>query len=489
MKDRPKLALVTGGAGFIGSRLAARLLREGYRVISLDNYFAGSRASHVVGVEYREGHTKDIARHIPERPDIIFHLGEYARVEQSVLEPEIVEDLNTVGTRGVLEFWKARGGKLVYAGSSTKFGDGGKTRETSPYARTKARNSELVRAYGEREGLPWAIAYFYNVYGPGERAGVYGTVIENFKQQYLRGTPITVTAPGTQRRNFTHVDDIVDGLLLIGEGGEGDEFGLGNEEAFSILDVARMFGTEIVMLPERRGNRTSSGLDTSKARALGWTAKRSLRSYIEEFARKNPKVAPTEKRVLVFSTTFHPVSGPAEDALLELVHSMPNIRFDIVTAAFSKEALAAQSPVSNAVIHHVGFGSSLDKYLLPLFGYRRARTLHREHGYLFTWSLMASYGTLAAVLLRRRKKLPLLITLADQRLERLSALKRLFLAFIFGDADQVYAGDAIQEAHAATIAGAALRRNSIGDGDAFANQLRFVYSDILDRGRANSDLS
>ena len=136
-----KTIVVTGGAGFVGSRLCARLAQDGHRVISLDNYFTGSEVNHVVGVEYREGHTKDIAKHIPETPDLVYHLGEYSRVEISLTEPALVWDLNIAGTFGVLEFWRAKKCKLVYAGSSTKFADGGLGRMQSPYAWSKASNT------------------------------------------------------------------------------------------------------------------------------------------------------------------------------------------------------------------------------------------------------------------------------------------------------------------------------------------------------------
>lgn len=275
-----KLILVTGGAGFIGSHLCARLVADGHKVISLDNYFTGSRGNHVSGVEYREGHTKDVEKHVTETPDIIYHLGEYSRVEKSLEEPALVWDLNKDGTFGVLEFWRKRGCKLVYAGSSTKFGDGGLGRDQSPYAWTKASNTELVRNYSTWYGLPHAITYFYNVYGPGERSGAYGTVIEIFKQAHLAGEPLTVNAPGIQKRNFTHIDDIIDGLILIGADGDGDDFGIGNEKAYSILEVAQLFGGEIVMKPASRGNRIVSDIDTSKTRALGWSSKKNLDDYI-----------------------------------------------------------------------------------------------------------------------------------------------------------------------------------------------------------------
>jgi len=277
MKD---LVLVTGGAGFVGARLCRQLKQEGHTVISLDNYFTGTESAHVPGVEYRSGHTKDIERLVPEIPSIIYHLGEYSRVEKSLGEPSLVWDLNKNGTFGVVEYWRKRGSKLIYAGSSTKFADGGLGRDQSPYAWTKATNTELVRNYGSWYNLPFAITYFYNVYGPGERAGAYGTVVEIFRQQHLRGRPLTVVAPGTQKRNFTHVDDIVQGLLLVGERGEGDEFGLGVEDSYSVLEVAQMFDGKIDLLPERQGNRMSATLDVSKSRAIGWKPRQSLKDYI-----------------------------------------------------------------------------------------------------------------------------------------------------------------------------------------------------------------
>ena len=275
-----KTVLVTGGAGFIGSHLCERLAADGHRVISVDNYFTGSRDNHVPGVEYREGHTKDIEALVPEAPELIYHLGEYSRVEKSFADAARVWDFNIRGTLAVVEFARQRGAKLVYAGSSTKFGDGGLSRDQSPYAWSKAVNTELVRNYGTWFGLSFAITYFYNVYGPRERAGDMGTVIEIFRQKRRAGEPLGVVAPGTQQRNFTHVADIVDGLVLVGEKGAGDDFGLGDERAYSISDVAALFGGPVTMLPARPGNRMASSLETMKSRALGWEPRHRLAEYI-----------------------------------------------------------------------------------------------------------------------------------------------------------------------------------------------------------------
>jgi len=275
--------IVTGGAGLIGSHLIPLALQK-YRVISLDNYFIGKKENHIDGAEYIEGHTKDIEKLLGgESPAIIFHLGEYSRVEQSFDDLEFVWQSNVHGTFRVFEYWRKRRCKLVYAGSSTKFSDGGLGRDQSPYAWMKASNTELVRNYGNWFDLPYATTYFYNAYGVQELSeGPYASVIGRFKEQYRRDEPITVVAPGTQKRNFTSAGDIARGLLLVGEKGEGDDYGLGSSESYTILEIAKMFGENIKMLPERKGNRMDSIVDTSKVeKEFGWKPQMSVRDYIE----------------------------------------------------------------------------------------------------------------------------------------------------------------------------------------------------------------
>lgn len=472
-----KKILVTGGAGFVGSNLIKRLLEEGNSVIALDNYFAGTKEAHIDGVEYREGHTKDIEELVPDEIDLIFHLGEYSRVEQSLEEPDVVWDLNVVGTAAVVEFWRKRKCKLVYAGSSTKFSDGGLARNATPYAFTKAQNTELVKNYADWYDLPYAITYFYNVFGHGERSGRYGTVIAIFAEQIRNGQPITVTSPGTQERNFTHVDDIVNGLMLVGEKGSGDEYGLGNEKTFSLLDVARLFSKDIVMMPPRAGNRQTSSIDTSKSRSLGWEPVRNLEDEIHEIIQHVPHaLLLRERRVLVFTTTFHPIEGIAEEALCDLMAAMPDVHFDVVTTKYHPDAEKAVCPVPNATIHRIGYGRPLDKFLLPILGFRVARDLHKKHRYLFAWALMASYASLAAIMLKRVSSVPLLVTLADQSLDAVPLHTRRLLQVILRHADQVYASGLLQEKTASLLSDRIARRRSMGEGDAFANQLRFAYS-------------
>lgn len=284
-----KNILVTGGAGFVGSHLCEALSKKAEnRVFSLDNYFTGSESNHVPNVTYLKGNTADIASLIAAPIDVIYHLGEYSRVEQSFEDIEKVWQYNKDGIFAVLQFCRLQGAKIIYSGSSTKFGDGGLGRSQSPYAWSKATNTELVKNYGSWFNVPYAITYFYNVYGPREIAtGKYATLIALFKEKCKQQQALTVVSPGSQKRNFTHVQDIINGLILVGEEGYGDDYGIGSPEAFSILEIASLFKTKIEMLPERPGNRMTADVVTSKTEALGWAPKHSIKEYIQTFLGEN----------------------------------------------------------------------------------------------------------------------------------------------------------------------------------------------------------
>jgi len=274
--------LVTGGAGFIGSHLCESLAQNN-EVFSLDDYSTGSEKNHIEGVTYIRGETRDIANLIFFIPDVVYHLGEYSRVEQSFDDIEKVWTANKDGIFAVLRFCEKTKSKLIYAGSSTKFGDGGMGRSQSPYAWTKASNTELVKCYSDWFGLDYAIVYFYNVYGGREIShGKYATLIAIFKELYLQQKKLTVVKPGTQLRNFTHIKDVVSGLILVGEKGKGDNYGIGCPETYSVLDIAQMFGSEVEFLPERKGNRMSASVVCDKTKLLGWRPEKSVKDYIRD---------------------------------------------------------------------------------------------------------------------------------------------------------------------------------------------------------------
>lgn len=284
--------LVTGGAGHVGSHLAELLAADAsHRVISLDNYFSGSRENHVAGVEYREGHTKDIDTLVPETPDIVFHLGEYARIAPSFEDVALTYEMNVVGTFAVADFCRRRSvGKLVYAASSTKFAVEGDGRHQNPYSFTKATNVDLITDFGRWYDLPFAICYFYNAFGPRERGDEkYGTVIARFERRHLEGKSLQVVQPGTQRRAFTFVRDLARGIKLVGEKGSGDGYALGTGTSHSILEIAEAFGGPVELIEGYPG-RAESAHDGRKAREeLGWEPTVDVLDYIREFVASHPR--------------------------------------------------------------------------------------------------------------------------------------------------------------------------------------------------------
>jgi UDP-glucose 4-epimerase len=289
-----KTILVTGGAGHVGSHVIEILVADpNNRVISLDNYFNGREENHIPGAEYRRGHTRDIEALIPECPEIVYHLGEYARIAPSFDDVNKVYDMNTLGTFSVVEFCRLRNApKLVYAASSTKFAIEGDGRHQSPYSFTKATNVDLIKDYGRWYNLKYGICYFYNGFGPRERGdGNYATVIAKFEQQYIQGKPLTVVAPGTQKRAFTYVKDLARGIILTGQKGSGDGYALGVNKSYSVLEIAEAFGGPIEMV-EGYAGRAESANDPTKAREeLGWAPTVDVMDYIREFVSAHRRVS------------------------------------------------------------------------------------------------------------------------------------------------------------------------------------------------------
>ena len=290
--------LVTGGAGFVGSHLIRRLLAEHLdaRVVSIDNYFTGTQDHHVDDPRalYITASTVDVAKAwasagLPA-PSAVYHLGEYSRIVQSFEDIDLTWEYNLHGTKEVVRFAHAHRARLLYAGSSSKFGNDGQDENLSPYAWTKAKNVEYIRNFATWYGLDYVITYFYNVYGPGQiRHGRYATVIGIFESQYQRGEPLTVVSPGTQTRDFTHIDDIIEGIVICAERGSGDGYLLGTGQERPIVEVARLFGPQVAMVPARRGERVRGQADTARARALGWAPRRSLDGYVAEFVATHPR--------------------------------------------------------------------------------------------------------------------------------------------------------------------------------------------------------
>jgi UDP-glucose 4-epimerase len=282
MSSDIKTVLVTGGAGFVGTNLVLKLKSLNYNVIVLDNLSYGKRHNYIEGVLYLENHTKDIFSLKLPKLDLIFHLGEYSKITPSYEEIDTVFDLNMLGSFTILEYAKRNTIPIVYAASSTKLALEGENH--SPYSFFKSSVVQLIKNYSEWYGLQYSICYFYNVYGPLQDTCASGweTVISIFEKQWKVNEPLTVVGDGSQRRDFTYVGDIVEGLILA-TNTKNDEYQLGSGMDYSILEVANMFSSNITFIDVRPGDRKygkANVIDTFNK--LGWKPKMDLKTWIQK---------------------------------------------------------------------------------------------------------------------------------------------------------------------------------------------------------------
>ena len=269
--------LVTGGAGFIGSHLVDRLVEdEDKQVRVYDNYSTGKKENHNEKAEYVQG---DVANMWIDKYDVIFHLAGEARIQPSFENPFLTHYSNVTGTARVLEIARKNGGRVIYAGSSSVYHD----IFANPYSFTKMMAENYCTLYNKVYDIPVAIARFFNVYGPRQmEEGAYATVVGVFERQKREGKNLTVTGDGEKRRDFTHVDDIVRGLIAMSEKDWNAEvFNLGTGTNYSINEVAEMFGQPIEYIPERPGEAHTTLADIHNSKAmLGWRPWICLKEYI-----------------------------------------------------------------------------------------------------------------------------------------------------------------------------------------------------------------
>ena len=262
-----EIIVVTGGAGFVGSNLIEKLCKEtSYKIISIDNYSSGSIKNHIKNkkIRYIKSNTLQISKILnPYKKKIktIFHFGEFARIYQSFINMNECIKSNSIGTHAVFEFCLANKIKLIYSATSATVGNRGKDKNLSPYAFSKAKNLEMLENLKNWFNFKYEVVYFYNVYGPRQIfKGNMATVIGIFEDQYKKKRPLTVVRPGTQSRRFTHIDDTINACFYAWKQNKCRHYSISHKKSYTILQVAKMFGSKIKFLPSREGERYASAL-------------------------------------------------------------------------------------------------------------------------------------------------------------------------------------------------------------------------------------
>lgn len=275
--------LVTGGAGFIGSNLIKKLIENSLDVTSMDNYSTGTNENEVSGAKYINDDIENIIK-LKKNFDICFHLAAQSRVQPSFDDPQESVRINVVGTTKVMEWARINKVKVIYAGSSSKHHDP----SDSPYAMTKFLGEEICKLYKKSYNVDVEIARFYNVYGPMEPLDEkFGNVIGIWQAKVNKNLPLPIVGDGNQKRDFTHVQDIVDGLLKISNSKvkHDDAWEIGTGVNYSINELYKMFkkkyDTNSVNIPDQKGNyRETLRVNDDLINLLNWQPKDRLREYI-----------------------------------------------------------------------------------------------------------------------------------------------------------------------------------------------------------------
>ena len=282
-----KKALVTGGCGFVGYELTKQLINNGFDVDVIDNLSIGKESKDVtsIGANFLGGDIRAMENIPDKKYDYIFHLAALSRIQPSFVNPNTTFSVNVDGTRQVLEYVRRNGGKLIYAGSSSRHHNP----ELSPYAMSKYLGEQLCALYRRVYNVNVEITRFYNVYGPGELIDSHmAAVIGIFRKNVKEDKPLLIHGDGEQRRDFTHIDDICDGLRMIAESdihhSEGWELGTGKN--YSLNEVFNMFKERFQNIQKQhvenvKGNyRETIRLNDKALDELGWKPTDKLKGYI-----------------------------------------------------------------------------------------------------------------------------------------------------------------------------------------------------------------
>jgi UDP-glucose 4-epimerase len=282
-----KKVLVTGGCGFVGRALTFELIKRGYSVDVIDNLFIGNEAKIPEGCTFLGGDIRGMDNQDDKPYTYIFHLAALSRIQPSFQNPTLTFSVNVNGTKQVVEYAFQNKCKVIYSGSSSRHHNP----TLSPYAMSKHMGEEWIKMYKKVYDLDAEIVRFYNVYGPGELVDSHmAAVIGLWRAAIKKGETIKIHGDGKQKRDFTHIDDIVDGLIRIAESNEKheDAWELGTGKNYSLNEVANMFGVLSEYVDDVKGNyRETLRINDDALNRLGWQPTDKLKSYIDEIKLRN----------------------------------------------------------------------------------------------------------------------------------------------------------------------------------------------------------
>ena len=429
--------LVTGGAGFIGSHLCGRLLRDNHEVICLDNLYSGSLGN-IKKFLTNPRFTfinHDITKPFRFAVDQIYNLACPASPTSYQIDKVYTLKTNILGALNVLELAKATGARVLQASTSEVYGDPlehpqretyfGNVNFTGPrscYDEGKRAAETLFFDYHREYKVDIRVVRIFNTFGP-KMALNDGRVISNFISQALRGEDLTVYDKGRQTRSFMYVDDLIEGLVSVM--GNDDFVGpvnLGNPYEITIRKLAEKIiemtnsTSKIVYLAPLQNDPQRRLPDITLAKEkIGWSPKYGkgnfefcLANTIEYFAaRIGEKV-----NILVFSTAYRYPSAEFMDApqmhLKDLIEEIPYFHFHIVTGRWDKNERKFHGG-DNFTIHRIGIGNAFDKYLFTLLSPFKAMKLHKQHRFALSYSIRATYALLPSLFFKLFYRVPFMI--------------------------------------------------------------------------------
>ncbi len=505
MKNNKKTILITGGAGFIGSHLIEKYLKEGHKIICVDNLQTTITPKNIeafFGNKNFRFIKQDIVKplQIKEHLDWIFNLacpGSYTIYQY---DPVQTVKTNTIGMINILELAKKNGARILQTSTSEIYGDPlespqretykGNVNSLGPracYDEGKRVAETLCMDYHREYGVDVKIVRIFNSYGPNMDPND-GRAITNFVMNALTGKNLRVYGDGSYTRSFQYIDDLVAGIdAMMKKDNFTGPVNLGNPGEVSMKELAE----KVIGATQSRSIITyeKNATDDPKRRCpdislakkeLGWEPRVPLEKGLKKTIEYFRTVEAPESNVLVFATTYYPHLGPAETPLFELTKQMPETKFFIITTLSDKE-LPRFEQIDNNYIYRIGFGTRIDKYLLPVLGVAKARSLAKKHPFRFVWSIMTSYAGLAGLRFKQKTDdINFLVTFHET--EKTKGKQRGYVhKKVLMSADAVFISDVSLEKAAREIYQNVPISIASKNFTSFMNQVRDSYANLVNK--------